>query len=186
MRVEFAFETAEAVVVEADVAQHLRGDLVVGIKALEFLLEVNAFHIEGANSRGNFGRDAAGDPGKVLALVETMGDLVFGGQLVFRVGVDDSGERTGGAFLVVDLGRNGVDGVDLHGHGQLVHVAVIENAAAGRDLKGALLLLFRALHVFVVANDLQPEETRGDGDGPEEKEPAHKPEARQLHRHGAW
>ena len=78
-------------------------------------------------------------------------------------------ERARCGFLVVDLGGNGVDGVDLHGHGQLVHVAVVQDAAAGSDLKGALLLLLGALHIFVVANDLQPEQPRGDGEGPEEE-----------------
>ena len=98
LAVEFSFEAAETVVVDADVAQHLRGDLVVGIEALELLLEVNALHVEGANFRGNLGRNAARDPGKVLALVEAVGDLVFAGQLVFRVGVDDGGERAGAPF----------------------------------------------------------------------------------------
>ncbi len=47
LRVKFAFEAAEAVVVQADVAQHLRGDLAVGIEALEFFLEVDALHDSG-------------------------------------------------------------------------------------------------------------------------------------------
>ena len=46
--VEFFFEAAEAVVVNAHIAQHLRGDLVVGIEALEFFLEVDALQVEGA------------------------------------------------------------------------------------------------------------------------------------------
>ena len=97
-------------------------------------------HVQGANFRGNFGCDAARDPGEVLALVEAMGDLVFAGQLVFGVGVYDRGQRACSGFLIVNLGGHRVDGVDLHGHGELVHVAVVENAAARRNLKGALLL----------------------------------------------
>ena len=72
----------------------------------------------------------------------------------------------GGGLLVVDFGGDGVDGVDLHGHGELAQVAVVEDAAARRDLKGALLLLLGALDVFGVANDLEPEEAGGDGDRP--------------------
>ena len=60
-----------------------------------------------------------------------------------------------------------------------------KNAAAGCDLKCALLLLFGALNVIAVADDLQPEKPCRNGKGPEEKEAAHKPETRQLHGRGA-
>ncbi len=89
------------------------------------------------------------------------------------------------ACLSSIFGGHGVDGVDLHGHGEFAHIAVIEDAAAGSHLKGALLLLLRALDVFGVADDLEPEETACDGEGPEKEKKAHKPEARQLHGHGA-
>ena len=42
LRFEFLFETAQAGIVDAHITQHLRGDLVVGIEALEFFLKVNA------------------------------------------------------------------------------------------------------------------------------------------------
>jgi hypothetical protein len=51
------------------------------------------------------------------------------------------GQRAGEARLVVNFSGDGVDGVDLDGHGQFVQVAVVENAAARSYLKGALLLL---------------------------------------------
>ena len=94
--------------------------------------------------------DAAGDPGKVASRDEAGGDLGFGGALVFRVGVDDGGEGVRGGFLVGDFRGVGVDGVDLDGHGQLVEVAIVEDAAAGSYLEGALLLLVGALDVFLV------------------------------------
>ena len=123
---------------------------------------------------------------KLWPAVEAVGDLGFSVvRCVFGVGVDDGGEGARGGLLVVDLGGVGVDGVDLHGHGQFVQVAVVEDAAAGSDLKGALLLLFGALHVFLVAHDLQPEEAACDGAGPEEKEETDEPEARALERDDA-
>ncbi len=67
LAVEFFFEAAEAVVVDAHVAQHLRGDLVVGIEALELFLEVDALHVEGFDGGGDLRRDAARDPGEVVA-----------------------------------------------------------------------------------------------------------------------
>ena len=105
--------------------------------------------------------------------------------LLGRCGRLRASVRAARPCLVVDLGGNGVDGVDLHGHGQFVQVAVVENAAARSDFKRALLLLLRALDVFVVTDDLQPEETCRDGECPEEKEAANKPETRQPHRRGA-
>ena len=88
-RVELLFKPSQAVVVDTDVAQRLRGDLAVGIKALEFFLEVNAFDIESADPRGDVGRHAAGDPGKTAAFIEAFGDFGLGGLRVCSVGVDN-------------------------------------------------------------------------------------------------
>ena len=75
--VEFFFQAAQSVVVDAHVAQHLRGDLVVGIEALKLLLEVNALHIEGLHRGRNLRRHAARDPGKVVPGIQARGNLVF-------------------------------------------------------------------------------------------------------------
>ena len=180
LRVEFFFQTPESVVVYADVAEHLRGDLVVRIEALKLLLEVDALHVEGADAGGRIGADTAGDPGEVVSGGEAGGDLRLGGLRVFRIGVDQGGKGARGGGVVVDLGGVGVDGVDLNGHCQLAQVAVVEHAAARRDLEGALLLLLGAVDELAVADDLQPEEAGGDGAGPKEKEEADEPEARPL------
>ncbi len=165
--IEFAFEAAETVIVDADIPQDLRGDLVVGIKALELILEINALHIEGLEfwwqSPGVTRRAIQAKllpSSRRCAIWSSRVSLSSGS--VWTIG----GQHAGCGFLVVDLRRNGIDGVDLHGHGEFVHVAVVENAAAGRNLKGALLLLLGALNVFVVADDLQPEEARGNGTRP--------------------
>jgi len=50
--------------------------------------------------------------------------------------------------------------------GSLVQVAVVEHAAAGRNLEGTLLLLVGALDVLLVLHDLEHEEAEGDGAGP--------------------
>ena len=60
--VEFLLHTAEAVIVDADVAEDLRGDFAVGIETLEFLLEVNALEVEGFYFGCGFRAEAAGDP----------------------------------------------------------------------------------------------------------------------------
>ncbi len=148
--VEFLFEAAEAVVVHAHVAEHLRGDLVVGIEALKLLLEVDALHVEGAHARCNFGVTRRAIQAKLcpaarraaisLSVVRTSSGSVW--TMAARV--------CAAAFLSSISRGVGVDGVDLHGHGQLVQVAVVEHAAAGSYLKGALLLPVGALNVFLV------------------------------------
>jgi hypothetical protein len=82
LRLVFQLQAAEAVVVGADVAEDLRGDLVVGIEALKLILEIDALEALGldevADAGGNFRRDAAGDPGKAVAVGEAVGDLLLG------------------------------------------------------------------------------------------------------------
>ena len=180
--VEFFFKAAQPVVVDAHVAQHLRGDLAVGIKALELLLEVNALHIEGLHRGSDLRRHAARDPGKVVPCVQARGNLVVRGQRIFGIGVHQRGQGARGGRLVGNLSRIGVDGVGQNGHGQLAQVAVVENAAARSHFKGALLLLGGALHKLLMAHDLQPEQAAGNGAGPQEKEQADDPEARSLKR----
>ena len=106
LAVEFFFQAAEPVVIDAHVAQHLRGELIVGVKALELLLEVDALHVEGFDGGGDLRRDAARDPGKVAAIVEARGDLGLGGERVVGIGVNQRGEGARGGLLVGDLRRD--------------------------------------------------------------------------------
>jgi hypothetical protein len=66
-RIVFLLEAAEAIVVESHIAQHLCGDLVVGIEALKFLLEVDSLEIQSFDARGGFRGDAT-RPGKSSTL----------------------------------------------------------------------------------------------------------------------
>ena len=112
---------------------------------------------------------------------------VLGGAAHLRGRCARCAARVRAAACLSSISRGiGVDGVDQHGHGQLVQVAVVEDAAPGSHLKGALLLLFGALHVFLVAHDLQPEQAARDGAGPKQKEEADEPEARPPEGNGAW
>ena len=120
-----------------------------------------------------------------MAVLEAIQDLVFAGLRVIGIGVNQRSDLARGFGLVGNLRGIGVNRIGLHGHGQLVQVAVVENAAARRHFKRALLLLLRALHEFLVAHDLQSEEPGRDGAGPEEKKQADKPEARHPQREGA-
>ena len=70
LRVKLAFDSAQSVVIQPHVSQHLCGDPVVGIETLKFFLDVNALHVQGLHFGGNFGCNAARDPRKIPALVE--------------------------------------------------------------------------------------------------------------------
>ena len=109
LAVEFLFQTAQAVVIAPDVAQHLRGEQVVGVEASKFLLEENSLHVQGFHGGCDLRRDAPRDPGEVMAVVEACGNLSLGGKRVFRIVVDQRSKGARGGLLVGDLRGIGVD-----------------------------------------------------------------------------
>jgi hypothetical protein len=167
--VELLLDTTESIFVGADIAENLGGDVVLGVKALELLLEVDALEVQGANGVNDAWVLFARDPGEVAGGVDAMEDLCRFGVVIGRVGVEDGGERLGdgGAALIGDIARDCIDGVDRDSHGELVQVAVIEDAATGSDLKGALLLQGCARYPLTMPNHLKPDEAAADEHDPE-------------------
>ena len=80
--VEALLQAAQTVVIGADVAKHLRGQLVVGIEALELFLEVDALQVQRLHPRDGRRIQLAGDPGEVSGGVEARIDLMLGGEAV--------------------------------------------------------------------------------------------------------
>src|SRR5581483_308916 len=78
-------------------------------------------------------------------------------------------QQAGGSLRIGDLAGNGEYGVHGDGHGQLVAVAVVDDAAPRSDLDGALLLALRALQPVAVAEDLELDQTQADGAAPQEQ-----------------
>ena len=185
LRLELLLQATQAVVVNAHIAQYLRGDFVVRIETLKLLLKVDALHGQTLHLQCNIRRNPPCDPGKAIAFVETIENLLLSGLRIVGINVNDGRECVRGGRLVVDLNRHGKDRVHLHRHGQLVQIAVVQNAAPRRDFKRALLLLLRALNEFLMANNLEPEKTACDRAGPKKKEQADQPEARPLERRNA-
>ena len=107
-------------------------------------------------------------------------NLLLGGLRVIRVGVYQRGQPVRGRGLVFHIAGRGVNRIHLHGHGQLMQVAVIKHASARRYLDTALLLLGRTVLEFGVAHHLQPEQPAAYREGPQEKKQADEPEARPL------
>src|ERR1700722_213954 len=63
--VVLALDSAQTVVIGADIAQNLGGELAVGVVAFEFFLEVDTLEIEGLHARDHRRIKLARDPGKV-------------------------------------------------------------------------------------------------------------------------
>ena len=74
--IERALQAAQAVVIGAYVAQHLRRQLIVRIKTLEFFLEVHALEIEGLHPRDLRRIELTRDPGEVPRGVQPRSDLL--------------------------------------------------------------------------------------------------------------
>jgi hypothetical protein len=151
LRLVLLLQAAQPVVVHAHIAQHLRGDLVVGIEALKLLLRIDALDVQSLHLGCTSGVTRRATHAKLCPLDSRSAICVLAGQRVFR---DRCAPRPqarapclhpGGALLVVDLAGHGIEGVGLHRHGQLMQVAVVEHAAPRSHFKGAQLLLLRAL-----------------------------------------
>ena len=171
LRLKLALHTAESVVVCADIAQHLRGQAAVGVEALELLLQVDALQVQLAHPLRGIGVQLAGHPGKVARPVETRLDLVLRGEMIGRIHVNNLRQQGRVTRLVIaQLAGDRVHAVHQHGHGQLMQVAVVEHAAPRSHLKGAQLLLLRALLIILVAHHLQPHQTHGDDRNPRAEE----------------
>ena len=175
--VELLLKSAQPVIVDAHVTQHLRADLIVRVKALELLLDIDAFEIQRLHLRNDRGVLLARDPDEVTGGGQTSVDAVGGGKGVRRIGVDYCRQLSGQrefrlrnlcrVFAVGDVVGNRVDRVHQDGHRQFVQVAVVENAAPRSYFKGALLLAGRFLDEMLMIENLQPHQPQRDDRNPE-------------------
>ena len=120
-------------VFHAHVAEHLRRQPALGIEALQLLLKVDAAQVQRFHARGGLAIHLARDPGKILLRLHVL-------QQAVGVLAGHAGQQRRGGFLVGDFTGHGEDRIDLHGHRQLLPVAVVDDAALRRDLHRALLL----------------------------------------------
>ena len=75
--VELLLQSAQSRVVGAHITQHLRGKIVVGIEALELLLEIDALQVQLAHAIRSVRIDASRHPRKVLRIVEARQNLLL-------------------------------------------------------------------------------------------------------------
>ena len=162
-RVEGVLNAAQALVVQSDVADGLRGQFALGIETLRLLLKVDAAQVHGADPLAGFRVHLARDPGEGVRRLEPRHHLP-------RVAVQDARQQAGGVLRVGNFAGNGKHRVHRNGHGQLVAVAVVNDAAAGRHRNRALLLPLRALQPVAVTEDLQLNQAEADESTPQKQE----------------
>ncbi len=173
--VELQLQSAKPGVVRAHIAQHMRGQLVVRVKALELLLEVHALQVQLANPVRRRSIHAARHPRKAMRRVEARQHLVLGGKVVGRVFMHHTRKnRRRAAAILAQLTRYGVDRVHLHRNRKLLQVAVVEHAAPRCDLKRRGLLLGRAGDPLAMLHHLQPHQPARNGQRPHAEEQRHK------------
>ena len=121
-----ALDPAQAFVVHAHVAEDLRCQFAFGIKALGFLLEIDAAQIQGPDAVRGFRVRLARDP------AEGTGSFAFGQQFA-RIGLGDARDQGDGSGQVGNFGRHREHGIHRDRHRQFAAGTVVDDAALGRN-----------------------------------------------------
>ena len=155
-------ETAQAVVVDADVAEHVRPELLVGIEALVLLHEPDAVEIQLLDAAFLVGRDLAPHVGERAAVGEAPAQRrpLLAGAIGER-----AAERRSGRVRVADFRRHRIDRVRVDARRQHAALAIDDVAALGRCVDRVQVLPFGAGHHVGALDDLQIHQARfGAGD----------------------
>ena len=168
--VKLAFQPAQALVVSADIAEHMRRQLALGIKALRLLAKVNAAEIQLANAFRGVGVDLALDESEVAIRLQPGNDLL-------RIHVENFAEEYGRGLLIMNFAGDSEHRININRHRQRITVAIVDVAAARLYRDGAILLALRAQHEVAVLDDLQPHQPETDGEYPEKKQSSEDVEA---------
>ena len=135
--VQGVLDPAQAFVIQADVTDRLRGQIPFGIEALGLALKIDTLQIQFAHARGFCRRDAALDPAEGMRRLEAVAEFV-------RIHPQDRRKQGSHHLRLRKLARHRVDRIHSQAHGQGIHLPVVDGAALGRHLNGALLLALGA------------------------------------------
>ena len=170
-------EPAQAVIVGADVAEHLGCGVAQRVVALRLLEEVDAGELEIAH-RARLRR---------IELAREPDELAVAGELARElraVAAEDPGERRRGALGVLDLARHREGRLHLDRDRELAPARVVDRAARRVELDHPLLLALGAPGELVVAQHLEVVEPRADRHDPE-RDDADQHEQAAPHRHSS-
>ena len=146
--VELSLQAAQPLIVGANVAQNLRRQFALGIKALGFFLVVDALQIQRPDALNRFRIGLACHPAKGL-----VGAAV--GQHDARILLSDARNQADGISEIGGFRGHHERRVHLDGHRQLTPSAIVDNAALRREIETALLLMMRTAFEISVAENLQ-------------------------------
>ena len=165
-RVVGGLDAEQPAIVDADVPEQMRRQLLVRIEAAVFLHEADTLHLEGGHTAGLFRRRLAPDIDEGAAAADAIGQrlTVLGGAV--RKCATEAGR---GLARVLDLSRHGINGIGVDAVREEMAAAVEQVAALGRRLDSAHLLMFGARDEIGVLEHLQIDEPRFNGDRPQQK-----------------
>ena len=133
--VEFALDAAQAFVIRAHVAEHLRRQFALGIEALGFFLEVNAAQDSARGCASMVSASALRATQQKVLCALAVGQHSRGSSL------GDAGDQGNGAGKIRNFRGHGESRIHRDRHGQFTPGAIVDDAALGRDFIGALLLM---------------------------------------------
>ncbi len=159
-------DAREAGVVDADVAEQVRGQLLVGVEAPVFLHETDAFELQVGDAPRLVGRHLAAHVDERAAAADALRERLA---IRRRAVAERAAERRGRPRRLRNLGRHRVDRIGVHAVGEHVAAAIADLAAlAGRGDRAQLLAL-RARDEIGVVVDLQVDEPSLDRRRPDEQ-----------------
>ena len=152
------FKAVQAGIVGADVTEQVGSQLAVGIEPLALLHEADALHFEGGNALGLDRRRAALDvlKGGQRSIAPLAGQALDQLVAIFLVAlIKGAAQPVGCLDGIVNVGRDGVNGVGIDAVGQQPAVSIDDLAALARRLLGFRLLAFGPQRQLIVLPYLQ-------------------------------
>ena len=179
LRVVGRFEAGEAGVVEPDVSEHVRRQLLLRVVAPALLDEADALQLQRLHALRFVGRDLPREIDELRVAAQALRHLLA---LPRAAVVERAAHELRDLVRVLDFRGIGEDAVGVDAVGEHLAVAVDDLAALGRRGDRAHVLPIGArLHVGVI-DDLQVDQPRLDADRPQHEERRRRQDARAQRR----
>ena len=182
-------DTAQSLVVDTHVPQHMRREFLVGIETAALLHETDAIQLEGGNTPRFVWRHLSFHVGERAATADPFGD---GLPVATGAVIQGATERRRCLIRIGDVRWNGIDRCRIDAEGKYAAVAVEDVAPLGRHFHGPGLLVPGARGQIVVPDHLEVHQSRlnrrrpcDKNDGAGQQSALHRgaPERRNVVRH---